>query len=71
MGNNIKVAVTNAIITLYDRGWSQRRISRELGIHRETVRRHIRLHTGTLSKRTIPTAGIFHYLKETGVRLDF
>jgi len=38
MGNYIKVAVTNSIITLYDRGWSQRRISRELGIHRDDRR---------------------------------
>jgi hypothetical protein len=57
MENHIRMVLTDARITLYDCGWSQRRISRELGIHRETVRRHIRLHTGTLSKPAIPTAG--------------
>ena len=43
MANLLKVAVVNAIVTLRQRGWSLRRIARELGIHRDTVARHVRL----------------------------
>ena len=42
MANQIKMAVRDSILTLYDRGMPQRRIARELGINRETVARHIR-----------------------------
>lgn len=37
------MAVKYSIVTLYQQGWSQRRIARELGINRETVGRHVRL----------------------------
>jgi len=43
MANLLKVAVVNAIVTLRQRGWSLRRIAQELGIHRDTVARHVRL----------------------------
>jgi transposase len=43
MANQLKLAMVNAIWTLKQRGWSQRRIARELGIDRETVARHIHL----------------------------
>jgi len=43
MANQLKMAMVNAILTLQQRGWSQRRIARELGIDRETVARHIHL----------------------------
>jgi len=43
MANQIKVATTHSITELYNRGWSQRRIARELGLNRETVGRYIRL----------------------------
>jgi transposase len=43
MANLLKVAVVNAIVTLRQRGWSLRRIARELGIHRDTVARHVQL----------------------------
>ena len=43
MANQLKMAVANAIITLNQRGWSNRRIARELGIDRETVKRHLKL----------------------------
>jgi transposase len=36
--------MVNAILTLKQRGWSQRRIARELGIDRETVARYVHLH---------------------------
>jgi len=37
------MAVVNAILTLRERGWSQRRIARELGIDRETVAKYVNL----------------------------
>ena len=43
MANQLKMAVVNAIITLKQRGWSNRRIARELAIDRETVKRHLDL----------------------------
>jgi hypothetical protein len=41
--NRLTVSQQQAILTLHDRGWSARRIARELGIHRETVGRELRL----------------------------
>ena len=46
MANRLNVAKVHSIQTLHERGWSQRRIARELGIDRETVARHLRLHGG-------------------------
>jgi transposase len=43
MANYLKMAQVQAILQLKDRGWSNRRIERELGIHRETVSRYLRL----------------------------
>ena len=43
MANQLKLAMVNAIWTLRQRGWSQRRIARELGIDRETVARYVHL----------------------------
>jgi len=43
MANRIKVAMRNAILGLRRQGWSFRRIARELGVHRKTVARHVRL----------------------------
>ncbi len=43
MANVLKMADQAAIIGLWRRGWSQRRIARETGIHRETVGRYVRL----------------------------
>jgi transposase len=42
MANRLKMAVIDSVFTLRQRGWSVRRIARELGIHRETVARHLR-----------------------------
>ncbi len=42
MANQLKMAEIHAILTLCVRGWSFRRIARELGIHRETVARYVR-----------------------------
>ena len=43
MANQLKMDMVNAILTLKQRGWSQRRIARELGINRETVAKYINL----------------------------
>src|ERR1700722_19388020 len=42
MANQLKMADVQCILTLRDRGWSRRRIARELGLDRETVGRHLR-----------------------------
>ncbi|MFQ5601354.1 MAG: IS21 family transposase [Candidatus Krumholzibacteriia bacterium] len=58
--NQLKVGYQKAIQALAARGWSYRRIARELGIHRETVARYVRLATAepaVSSKPAIPTAG--------------
>jgi transposase len=41
MANRLKMAEQQAIIALARRGWSYRRIARELGVHRETVARYV------------------------------
>jgi transposase len=57
MANQKNVAVINSIVTLYERGWPQRRIARELGVDRETVGRYVRRQRDALSKPAIPTPG--------------
>lgn len=57
MANILKVAMVHAIIGLLERGWSYRRISRELGVHRETVARYDRLRQTVVSKPANPTPG--------------
>jgi transposase len=42
MANQLKMALIDSIFTLHRRGWSQRRIARELGIDRETVAHHLK-----------------------------
>jgi len=41
MSNVLKVSHQEAIRSLSENGWSQRRIARELGLHRRTVGRYI------------------------------
>jgi len=41
VANRLKMAMTTSILTLHKRGWSQRKIARELGISRTTVRRYV------------------------------
>lgn len=43
MANQLKMATVHSILTLRERGWLRRRIARELGVHRETVARYVRL----------------------------
>lgn len=44
MANLLSMATIDAILTLRQRNWSIRRIAKELGLHRDTVARHIELH---------------------------
>ena len=39
--NRLTVSLQQSILTLHERGWSARRIARELGVHRETVGREL------------------------------
>jgi len=42
MMNRLKMAMIETILSLHRRGWSNRRIARELGIDRDAVSRHVR-----------------------------
>ena len=54
MSNVLKVSLLAAIYSLHDKGWSQRRIARELALNRETIGRYLRL-----AKPAISTAGFW------------
>ena len=43
MANCLTMDSVHNVLALHKLGWSDRRIARELGIHRETVARHVRL----------------------------
>ena len=43
MANRLKMATVQSILTLHERGWSGRRIARELDVDRETVSRYVQL----------------------------
>lgn len=51
--NRLEVSLQQTIITLAQRGWSQRRIARELAVDRETVKRY----APAAKPATNPTAG--------------
>jgi len=53
VSNVLEVSLQTTIYNLSDRGWSQRRIGRELGINRETVGRYLLLR----AKPAISTTG--------------
>jgi IS30 family transposase len=58
MANQLKMAMIDTIVTLLERGWSYRRIAREVGIHRETVARYDRLRRQEVAaKPAIPAPG--------------
>jgi len=40
--NRLAVSLQQSIHTLHERRWSARRIARELGLHRDTVRRELK-----------------------------
>jgi len=41
VANHLKMAQIHSVLTLHARGWSYRRIARELGIHRDTAKRYV------------------------------
>jgi len=57
MSNSLKVSLQTTIYSLEDRGWSRRRIARELGIDRETVGRYLRLAKPAISTTGLEEAG--------------
>lgn len=60
MANQLEVAMQKSIITFYERGWSRRRIARELGLDRATVRAYIKAweeSQAASAKPAISTAG--------------
>jgi transposase len=52
--NQLKVNQQHSIIALYEQGWSKRRIARELGLDRGTVRKYL---VGCRSKPPTPQTG--------------
>ena len=56
MSNLLKVSLQTTIYSLHERGWSRRRIARELGINREAVGRYLLL--ARLAKPAISTPGV-------------
>lgn len=52
--NRLEVSLQQTIIALAERGWSQRRIARDLGVDRSTVKRYV---PGDAKPATNPTAG--------------
>jgi transposase len=47
MANLLSMATIDAILALRQRNWSIRRIAKELGLHRDTVARHLQRHEQT------------------------
>jgi transposase len=56
MANRLTMAERYAILALWERGWSCRRIARQLGVHRETVSRYVRA-AQAAAKPANPTPG--------------
>src|SRR5215469_12032019 len=54
MSNQLKVAMIETILSLRERGWSQRRIARELGIDRQTVARYLHQQSGPANPAIAP-----------------
>lgn len=57
MANQLKMADVQAILALAGHGWSYRRIGRELGVDRATVRRYARLAAGGDSNPAMALTG--------------
>jgi transposase len=57
MANRLKMAMVQALVALFQLGWSKRRIARQLGIDRETVGRYYRRWRALQSKPAIVHTG--------------
>jgi transposase len=55
--NQLKMSQQQSIITLWQHGWSFRRIARELQLRRETVSKYVRQHEAEVSKPAKVPAG--------------
>ena len=64
MSNQLKMAQVQSILALSVRGWSQRRIARELGMDRETVARYVGLAAANPAK--LPTGSDGSEVREEG-----
>jgi transcriptional regulator with XRE-family HTH domain len=62
MSNVLKVSLQTTIYSLAERGWSQRRIAKELGVNRETVGRYLRLSKPAISITAIQVLRDLGYL---------
>ncbi len=58
MANQLKMANIDTILRLHERKWSIRRIAKELGIHRDTVAGHIRLHQASSNQARAPIGSV-------------
>jgi transposase len=54
MANRLKMAQIDAILALHQRRWSVRKIAKELGMHRDTVARHIHEHAQASNQAGAP-----------------
>ena len=57
MANELTVGMQQTILTLRERGWSQRAIARDLGVHRKTVWRYLNAAADAGPKCTILPPG--------------
>jgi transposase len=57
MANQLKLAMLQALLALHQKGWSRRRIARELGIDRETVARYLKQWRAAAAKPAISHTG--------------
>jgi transposase len=57
MANQLTMAKIEAILALHRRNWSNRQIAKELGIHRDTVARHVQLFQQDPQLASIPDDG--------------
>jgi len=58
MANQLTMAKIQPILTLHQRGWSNRRIARTLGVHRKTVPRYVRTGSDELGGFAVKTCGV-------------
>ncbi len=77
MANHLRMARVHVIQALGQRGWSFRRIARELGVHRDTAARYLRLAKMNLAIRCVDAnpgpqqADSFHNGLHKDLKADF
>ena len=58
MANFLEVSMQTTIEQLSRKGWSIRRIAKELGVNRRTVSKYAKHPAGVFSKCTTPSEGV-------------